>query len=110
MCVRLMLPGEVAALSAAWPYCYEGRADAPAGLAPGTRVAFEVELASFEREPHAQALSGAERLERGGRLKEQGNALYKQARRCGREAGALQVLAGRQAGRQVAHHLAWRTC
>ena len=29
MCVRLMLRGEVAALSSSWRYAYEGRQDAP---------------------------------------------------------------------------------
>ncbi len=29
MCVRLMLPGEVAALTSTWRFAYEGRQDAP---------------------------------------------------------------------------------
>ena len=38
MCVRLMLKGEVAALTSTWRHAYEGRADAPAGLTPGSEV------------------------------------------------------------------------
>ncbi|PSC68182.1 Peptidyl-prolyl cis-trans isomerase PASTICCINO1 [Micractinium conductrix] len=80
MCVRLMLTGEVAALTASWRYCYEGRDDAPEGLPPSSSVEFEVELASFDRQPSQHALGGAEKLQRSAQLKEQGNALYKQGR------------------------------
>lgn len=39
MCVRLMLRGEVAALTAAWSHAYDGRDDAPqAGLQAGCGV------------------------------------------------------------------------
>lgn len=78
MCVRLMLRGETASVTAAWARAYEGRGDAPAGLAPGSRVVFEVELVGFERQAHQHQLEGAQRLERCARLKEQGNALFKQ--------------------------------
>lgn len=51
------------------------------GLPAGGAVAFEVELAGFDRQPSQHAMSGAEKLERGAVLKEQGNALYKQVGR-----------------------------
>lgn len=78
MCVRLMLPGELAAVASTWRYAYEGRSDAPAGLETGGGVEYELELVGFEREPNLHALSAADKLERAGRLKEQGNALFKQ--------------------------------
>ncbi|KAL4447985.1 hypothetical protein ABPG75_005204 [Micractinium tetrahymenae] len=80
MCVRLMLRGEVSALTSTWRFAYEGRQDAPKGLQPGTPVEYEVELLDFEKEPSQHALAGEERLQRGGRLKEQGNQLYKQGK------------------------------
>ena len=55
------------------------------GLAAG-RVEFEVELLGFE-EAHQQSLSGADKLERAARLKDQGNQLFKQARQ--QERGSL---------------------
>ena len=87
-----MLAGEVALVTAAWRYAYEGRRDAPAGLqAPaaqdggggggGGSVEFEVELLDFAREAtQHELLPGAEKLAVGERLKQQGNQLFKQAR------------------------------
>ena len=49
------------------------------GLAAGS-VEFEVELLGFEKEAHQEMLSGADKLERAARLKDQGNQLFKQAR------------------------------
>lgn len=78
MCVRLMLPGEVAALTSSWQYAYEGRLDAPSSLQSGCSMEFEVELIDFEKEPTQHALSGADKLKHAARLKEQGNMLFKQ--------------------------------
>lgn len=49
------------------------------GLVAGD-VEFEIELLGFEKEAHQQMLSGADKLERGARLKDQGNQLFKQVR------------------------------
>lgn len=95
MCVRLMLPGEVAAVTATWRQAYEGRQDAPAGLPAGGAVCFELELLGFEKEPNPHALAGPEKLERGARTKEQGNQLFKQV---GVAAAAREGGAARQAG------------
>lgn len=48
------------------------------GLTPGGGVEFEVELVGFEQEASHHAMSGTDKLERAGRLKTQGNALFKQ--------------------------------
>lgn len=82
MCVRLMLPGEVAALTAAPRYAYEGRGDAPPGLPAGARCEFEVELCSYERGPSLHTVAGSERLQAAAHFKEQGNALFKQVGGC----------------------------
>lgn len=50
------------------------------GLPAGGRVEFEVELLGFDREANEHALPGPAKLERGQKLKEQGNTLYKQVR------------------------------
>lgn len=80
MSVRLMLCGEVAVVTSTWRYAYEGRQDAPQGLTPGGGVEFEVELVGFEQEASHHAMSGTDKLERAGRLKTQGNALFKQGK------------------------------
>lgn len=53
----------------------------PQGLEAGCSVEFELELLGYEREPNQHELEGEERLQRGGRLKQQGNELYKQVGR-----------------------------
>lgn len=48
------------------------------GLPAGGRVQFEVELLGFDKQASEHALPGPAKLERAGKLKEQGNALFKQ--------------------------------
>ncbi|KXZ48761.1 hypothetical protein GPECTOR_25g345 [Gonium pectorale] len=83
MALKLMVPGEVAAVVAAPRYAYAGRDDAPpgCGLLAERRdeltVEWEVELVDFEREGHWQNLSFEERYAVAERLKAKGNDLYR---------------------------------
>jgi hypothetical protein len=57
---------------------WQGRSDAPSGLDGASAVVeFEVVLVSFDREGHWQNLSWEERWLLAARLKDKGNALFK---------------------------------
>lgn len=57
----------------------QGRSeDAPPGLDPSAAVEFQVLLVSFEREGYWQNLSWEERWALADRLKDKGNALFKE--------------------------------
>ena len=58
MAVKLMVPGELALVAChSARYAYEGRTDAPAGIASDSAVEFEVELVGFDREGYWQNLT-----------------------------------------------------
>ncbi|KAF6261061.1 hypothetical protein COO60DRAFT_1637104 [Scenedesmus sp. NREL 46B-D3] len=101
MCVKLMVPGEVASVKCQPKYAYQvrtqpdrsghaaqlqrgqmagqcgDRADAPSGLDVSAPVEFEVLLLGFEREGYWQNLSWQQRWALAERLKAKGNALFK---------------------------------
>ncbi len=70
------------------------------GLPAGGRVQFEVELLGFDREANEHALAGPAKLERAGKLKDQGNVLYKQVRAVALQQWGcvLGIFCGRHAG------------
>jgi len=57
--------------------CVQGRSDAPAGLSGFSQVEFEVLLLDFEREGYWQNMTWQERWQLAQRLKEKGNALFR---------------------------------
>eukprot|EP00879_Flechtneria_rotunda_P002973 GHRR01003190.1.p1 GENE.GHRR01003190.1~~GHRR01003190.1.p1 ORF type:complete len:634 (+),score=228.22 GHRR01003190.1:2740-4641(+) len=78
MCIKLMVPGEVANARCQPKYAYQNHPDIPPGLDPTQPVEFQVQLISFEREGYWQNLGWAERWALAERIKEKGNALFKQ--------------------------------
>lgn len=78
MCVKLMVPGEVASAKCQPKYAYQGRHDAPPGLDASAPVEFQVLLLGFEREGYWQNLSWGQRWALAERLKAKGNALFKE--------------------------------
>ncbi|WIA13375.1 hypothetical protein OEZ85_006955 [Tetradesmus obliquus] len=78
MCVKLMVPGEVASAKCQPKYAYQGRPDAPPGLDASAPVEFQVLLLGFEREGYWQNLSWGQRWALAERLKAKGNALFKE--------------------------------
>lgn len=46
-------------------------------MAEGAEVMFEVELLSFDKQPHMSQLSAAQSIERAQVLKDQGNVVFK---------------------------------
>ncbi|KAL3145165.1 hypothetical protein ABBQ38_001764 [Trebouxia sp. C0009 RCD-2024] len=77
MSVRLMTPGEVSSITSSSQYAYDGRPDRPAGVPHGAQVKWDVELISFEKQQDWERAEPDVKIERAGKLKEQGNAAFK---------------------------------
>lgn len=76
--IKVMLPGEVAAVVAQPALAYGGRPDdCPPGLDAHAPVEFELELEGFDKEAHWSAAPPGERLRLAEGLKAKGNALFR---------------------------------
>jgi tetratricopeptide (TPR) repeat protein len=77
MTAKLMVPNELSAATCTARYAYAERTDCPAGIEPSDTVEFEIELVSFDREGHWQAMEIDEKIALANKMKAKGNQLYK---------------------------------
>ncbi|XP_058109380.1 peptidyl-prolyl cis-trans isomerase PASTICCINO1 [Magnolia sinica] len=79
MCVRLMLPGEVALVTCPPDYAYDKFAR-PANVPEGAHVQWEIELLGFEMPKDWTGLSFKSIMEEADKIKNTGNRLFKEGK------------------------------
>ncbi|XP_072997511.1 peptidyl-prolyl cis-trans isomerase PASTICCINO1 [Typha latifolia] len=79
MCVRLMLPGEVAIVTCPPDYAYD-KFPRPANVPEGSQVQWEIELLGFEMPKDWTGLTFQEIMEEAEKIKNTGNRLFKEGK------------------------------
>eukprot|EP00878_Enallax_costatus_P011637 GHUV01012146.1.p2 GENE.GHUV01012146.1~~GHUV01012146.1.p2 ORF type:complete len:376 (+),score=98.18 GHUV01012146.1:1445-2572(+) len=78
MCLKLMVPNEVASVVCQPKYAYQDLSNTPSGINPAQPVEFQCILLGFEREGYWQHMSWEERWSLAENIKEKGKQLYQQ--------------------------------
>ncbi|KAK9158926.1 hypothetical protein Scep_005500 [Stephania cephalantha] len=79
MCVRLMLPGEIALVTCPPDYAYD-KFSRPAGVPEGAHIQWEIELLSFEMPKDWTGLNFASIMEDADKIKNTGNRLFQEGK------------------------------
>ncbi|KAK9123817.1 hypothetical protein Sjap_013419 [Stephania japonica] len=79
MCVRLMLPGEIALVTCPPDYAYD-KISRPAGVPEGAHIQWEIELLSFEMPKDWTGLNFASIMEDADNIKNTGNRLFQEGK------------------------------